>query len=117
VADDSTQDDSAQDELLPDALYHLATIEEWDRYQAAGTIEPPSLAGEGFVHCSYGHQVAGTVGRHFAGVTDLLALEVDPVALGHATLVEEDSYGSGQAFPHVYGPIPVAAVVGRVVVA
>jgi uncharacterized protein (DUF952 family) len=99
------------DRLPPDALFHLATVEEWAGYQAAGRIEAPSLATEGFVHCSWGRQVAGTVAKHFAGATDLLALRLDPTALGEVALVEEDSYGSGQAFPHAYGPIPVAAVV------
>ncbi|MGN6692758.1 MAG: DUF952 domain-containing protein, partial [Aquihabitans sp.] len=36
---------------------------------------------------------------------------LDRDALGDVRFVEEDSYGSGQAFPHVYGPIPVSAVV------
>lgn len=100
----------ALDDLDPDALYHLATAEEWGRYQQDGAIEPASLESEGFVHCSRGEQVAGTLGRHFAGVTGLLALRLDGDGLGGAALVIEDSYGSGQAFPHVYGPIPVAAV-------
>ncbi len=98
------------DGLDPDTLYHLATGADWDRYQADGAIEPPSLAAEGFVHCSWGRQVPGTVEKHFAEETDLLALALDPAALGNVRLVEEDSYGSGQAFPHAYGPIPVAAV-------
>lgn len=97
-------------ELQADALYHLATAAQWDAYRAAGSIEPTSLSSEGFVHCSWGRQVAGTVAKHFAGVTDLLVLQLDPGRLGEAALVEEDSYGSGQAFPHVYGPIPTAAV-------
>ena len=98
------------DGLRPDALYHLATGADWARYQADGVIVPPSLETEGFVHCSWGRQVPGTVEKHFAEETHLLALEVDPGALGDVALVEEDSYGSGQAFPHAYGPIPVAAV-------
>ena len=106
----------ALDDLDPDALYHLATDAEWAEQQAAGTIAPASLGSEGFVHCSWGRQVAGTVGKHFAGVTGLLALELDPAALG-VELVEEDSYGSGQAFPHAYGPIPAAAVVRTTTVA
>lgn len=105
------------DDLQPAALYHLATEAEWAAYQAAGRIEPGSIEAEGFVHCSYGRQVAGTVGKHFAGVTGLLALELDPRALGDVRLVDEDSYGSGQAFPHAYGPIPVAAVLGTTSVA
>lgn len=102
------------DDLEPGALYHLATQDEWDDYQQDGWIDPASLDTEGFVHCSWGRQVAGTIARHFPDATDLLALRIDPGELGDLVLVEEDSYGSGQAFPHAYGPIPVAAVVGTV---
>ena len=104
----------ALDDLHPDDLYHLASAAEWEAYQGAGEVAPPSLQTEGFVHCSWGHQVAGTLERHFAGVTGLLALQVDPMALGAVALTEEDSYGSGETFPHAYGPIPLSAVVGSV---
>jgi uncharacterized protein (DUF952 family) len=96
--------------LDPDGLFHLATADEWAAYQAAGVIEPPAFADEGFVHCSWGRQVPDTVAKHFAGVTGLLALQLDPPALGDVPLEEEDLYGSGQAFPHAYAPIPVGAV-------
>lgn len=99
-------------DLAPDALYHLATDAEWEEYRQAGAIRPPSLETEGFVHCSWGHQVPGTVARHFPGVAGVLALVVDPAAVGEAAVVEEDSFGSGQAFPHIYGPIPVSAIRG-----
>lgn len=99
-------------DLDPEALYHLAQPAEWSNYQLTGIIEPPSIATEGFVHCSWGHQVAGTVTRFFTGVDDLLALRLDPGALAPARLVEEDSYASGQAFPHLYGEVPSGAVVG-----
>lgn len=107
----------ALDDLDRNALYHLATEAEWADHQEQGAIAPASLEAEGFVHCSWGHQVPGTVGKHFAHVTGLLALQLDRDALGDVRFVEEDSYGSGQAFPHVYGPIPVAAVTGTVPVA
>ena len=97
--------------LDADALFHLATPEEWAAAQDQGEIRPPSLDTEGFVHCSWGSQVAGAVAKHFDGVTELVALRLDPDSLGEVDLVEEDSYDSGQAFPHAYGPIPVAAVV------
>ena len=101
-------------DLAPDHLYHLASADEWAAHQAEGAVAPASLGTEGFVHCSWGRQVAGTLERHFAGVTGLLALQLDASAFGATALVEEDSYGSGQAFPHAYGPIPVAAVVAVV---
>lgn len=99
------------DQIHPDDLYHLASPEEWAAYQAGGFVAPASLETEGFVHCSWGHQVAGTLERHFAGVTGLLAVQVDPMALGAASLAEEDSYGSGETFPHIYGAIPIDAAV------
>ncbi len=46
------------------------------------------------------------------GVTGLMALQLDPSALGGVELIDEDSYGSGQVFPHAYGPVPTSAVVG-----
>lgn len=108
---------SARHEIDPDALYHLATPEEWDRYGRQGCVAPASLDDEGFVHCSWGRQLPGTLARHFAGVTELLALRIDPAQLGGLRLVEEDSYGSGQAFPHVYGALPTDTVVDVVPVA
>ena len=107
---------TALDDLDPDGLFHLATTDEWDGYQASGQIVPASLEDEGFVHCSYGRQVAGTVAKHFADATDLLALQLDAAALGDVELKDEDSYGSGQTFPHAYGPIPAAAVTGTTAV-
>lgn len=103
--------------LRPDGLYHLSTAAEWAASQAAGEIRAESLETEGFVHCSWGRQLPGTIAKHFEGVTGLLALELDPGALGEVELVEEDSYGSGQAYPHAYGPISTAAVTGTVLVA
>ncbi|MCU1370657.1 MAG: hypothetical protein JWO77_1851 [Ilumatobacteraceae bacterium] len=106
----------ALDDLDPDALYHLASAVEWAEYQAREQIDPPSIAAEGFVHCSWGRQVAGTVTKHFAEATDLLALQLDAAAFGDVELKEEDSYGSGQTYPHAYGPIPAAAVTRTIAV-
>lgn len=97
--------------IEPDGLYHLTTEAEWSRYQEAGEIVPDSKASEGFVHCSWGRQVPGTVRRHFADVPAVLALCLDLAALAPGDPIEEDSYGSGQRFPHVYDVLPVAAVI------
>lgn len=95
---------------MPDGLYHLATAAEWTKYQREGFIAPPSLAIEGFVHCSWGRQVSGTIEKHFMGVRGLLALRIEASRSGVELLVE-DSYASGEAFPHAYGAIRLDAVV------
>ena len=48
-----------------------------------------------------------TAAKHYAGQSDLMLVEVDLTALGEA-LVWEPSRG-GALFPHIYGPLPVAA--------
>lgn len=89
-------------------LLHLVPAAAWslvgDRYA------PDSLEVEGFVHLSAPHQVARVAAARFAGRTDLLLLVVDPDRLDVAP-VWEDTSGAGETFPHVHGPIDVAAVV------
>lgn len=75
----------------------------------AGVLKDPSLETEGFIHCSYLDQVPLPANALFTGQTDLLLLVIDPAKLA-SPLVIEDSYGSGTEFPHVYGPIELAAV-------
>jgi uncharacterized protein (DUF952 family) len=73
-----------------------------------------SLDVEGFVHCSDFGTVHLPANRLFAGRTDLVLLVIDPARLDVPLRWEEGSPPSpdGVWFPHVYGPIPAAAVVG-----
>ena len=89
-------------------LYHLTTTADWARRDAE-FFAPRSLETEGFVHLSGASQVAGTASRFFAGRDDVILLEIDERRLTQE-LVWEDLYGHG-AFPHLYGPIDLAAVV------
>ena len=89
-------------------LFHIIDPAVWAA--TAGEYRPPSLAGEGFIHFSFADQVEGTANRHYADAPALIVLEVDPARLPDEIRVE-DSYGAGTEFPHLYGPLPVAAVV------
>lgn len=64
---------------------------------------------DGFIHLSSGAQVAATVERHFSGVSGLVLAVVDLSRLGDA--VRWEASRGGQLFPHVYGVLPVDAVV------
>ena len=91
-------------------LLHLVPAAEFDAADDA-PYAPPSLASEGFVHCSTPDQVAGTARLLFAGTADLLLLVIDPRRLGDVPVRWEDTYGIGRTFPHVHGPVPRAAIV------
>ena len=54
--------------------------------------------------------MAGTLAKHFAGQSGLVIAEVDLAQLGE-TVKWEVSRGNA-LFPHIYGPLPMAAVLG-----
>ncbi|HZM31481.1 MAG TPA: DUF952 domain-containing protein [Acidimicrobiales bacterium] len=88
-------------------ILHIATLAEWAEAQHQGTVAPPSLATEGFVHCSTREQIPGSLARHFAGAGDLVLLVLDPGAVGD---LRWEGLTPGEPFPHVYNAIPLAAV-------
>lgn len=66
------------------------------------------LAQDGFLHLCTPAQLGYVLGRHFAGRTNLVLLHIDPAGLDD--LRWEISEPGRDAFPHLYGPLPVAAV-------
>jgi uncharacterized protein (DUF952 family) len=90
------------------ALFHIVDPAVWAATR--DDYRPASLAAEGFIHFSFADQVAGSANRHYADAEILSVLEIDPERLPDPVVIE-DSYGSGTEFPHLYGPLPLAAVV------
>ena len=94
-------------------VYKLLPVAEWEAARAVGEFRGSAVdAADGYIHLSTGEQVVETAARHFAGARGLALLTVDADQLG-AMLRWEPSRG-GDLFPHLYGPLPVAAVVARV---
>ena len=95
-------------------IYHLTDRATWADSQAAGehtsSTRGVTLAEEGFIHCSTAEQWRGVVERFYADATDLLLLHVDESQLT-APLVYEQLGDAPEPFPHIYGPIPLNAVV------
>jgi len=99
-------------------IYHITTPTAWAEAQVVGEVKADSLAMEGFIHCSRQAQLLAVANRFFPGVNDLLALAIDENVIA-SRLVNEGPAGVGDPFaqdifPHVYGPIPLSAVVAVV---
>lgn len=96
----------------PRTVLHIAPIDRWHEVAATPTADyrDPSLDTEGFIHCSTSEQVLLPANALFAGRSDLVLLVIDLQRVPSRTIFE-DCYESGHAFPHIYGPIPVASVV------
>ena len=91
-------------------IYHVTTKQEWKNATEQGFYESPSLAAEGFIHCSQENQVDGVLERYFAGQKDLVKLVIDTDKLT-SKYVFEWSSSVEDTFPHIYGPINTDAVI------
>lgn len=94
-------------------IYHIATARDWAAARRTGTYTTSTLgrtlAEEGFIHASRREQVGGVWRAFYRDAGEpLVLLTIDPAAL--QAEVREDAVGE-ETFPHIYGPIPTAAVV------
>jgi len=87
--------------ILPSCLWS-------DAITAGEFLGSPLDVADGFIHFSTALQVRETAAKHFAGATDLVLIAVDAERLGGA-LKWEVSRG-GDLFPHLYGAMPLTAV-------
>jgi uncharacterized protein (DUF952 family) len=96
------------------AIFHIAAARDWDAAVATGSYRVStrgrSLDEVGFIHCSHRHQVERVANAAYRGAGPLYLLRIDPARLGQTELREE-SAGGIETFPHLYGPLPVGAVV------
>ncbi|MEM9601452.1 MAG: DUF952 domain-containing protein [Pseudomonadota bacterium] len=92
-------------------LLHITSVSAWR--DAGALYRAASLDSEGFIHCSTLDQVLIPANERFLGQSGLLLLVIAREVID-ATLVFEDCYDTGLAFPHIYGPIPRAAVLDAV---
>ena len=98
-------------------ILHITERSLWEAARERGTYEMSTrgrpLQDVGFIHCSTRAQlpsVAAFLYGSYDGPDDLVVLVVDPARL-EAPLRYEAPKPGGEEFPHVYGPIPVTAVV------
>lgn len=100
---------------VPARIFHLALASEWEAALRSGSYTTSTrgrtLADEGFIHASRADQWQGVRDRFYTGVTEpLVLLVIDPARLD-VPVVAEAAPDSEETFPHIFGPLPVAAVV------
>ena len=97
----------------PRVLVHICGAEQWDAARAGGELRPESLTAQGFVHLSAPEQVHLPANRLYTDRRDLVLLWIDPAGLSDPVRWEPGVPSDPEAmlFPHLYGPLPVGAVV------
>ena len=102
----------------PGWLYHLALRQEWNDARRDGvycrSTRGRSLEEVGFIHLSAAHQVEATAQRFYgdlpAGAVLLLTLDPQRLSAAGLNVREEPAPGTGELFPHLYGTLPLEAV-------
>ena len=102
-------------------IWHIAYAADWEAAKQHGqyaiSTRGAKLADVGFVHASHRRQVPRVAELVFADETRplvALGISVEALATGGIEVHEEPGDPADPAseqFPHVYGPIPVAAVI------
>jgi uncharacterized protein (DUF952 family) len=92
-------------------IYKIVRGDEWQTFQKTKTFSGSALdRQDGFIHCSTQHQWPKVKEKFFKDEKDvyLLTLTVTPL---QPLIKWEESPRSGEVYPHLYGSLPLAAVV------
>lgn len=97
-------------------IFHLALASDWAAANEVGaytiSTRGRTLAEEGFIHASRGDQWPKVREMFYGDVTEpLLLLQIDTDLLDVPVVDEPPAPGATETFPHIYGPLPVEAVV------
>jgi len=90
-------------------IYHIVLPDAWAAFEA-DIYRHANLETEGFIHCSFDHQLDAVVERYYDGEPRLVVLEIETDRL-MSRMIKEPSRGS-EIYPHIYGPINRNAIVG-----
>ena len=99
-------------------ILHLLSRESWVEAQAHGQLIAPSVATEGFAHCSTERQMVDVANKYYRGTSNMVLLDIDPMKLTSQLKFEPPAHIDGSPalpheplFPHIYGPINLDAVI------
>jgi uncharacterized protein len=103
-------------------IYHIVGEADLRSGRDGAVYRPASLAVDGFVHCSLEASVISVANDYYRDAQHpLLLLQIDPWGLTAETKYEAAApppgadlthLDSSPVFPHVYGPIDLAAIDG-----
>lgn len=92
-------------------IFHIVPKQVWEAARASGEYRGDTLDAEGFIHCSTAGQVVRTANRIFRARDGLIVLQINPSQVV-SRIIYEDTAGTGENFPHIYGPLNASAVEG-----
>jgi glutathione S-transferase len=102
---------------VPELIYHIALPQHWQFAMDTGfytmSTRDATIADEGYMHASFESQVSGTLEKYYRDLPNVCVLVIDTRRVVEAGLrvVVEQLGRATEPYPHVYGPVPVDAIV------
>lgn len=94
-------------------LFHITQRAAWLAAEPTGSYQMStrgvSLADQGFIHCSLGHQLRQVAEFLYGDADDLVVLVIDERKVPSPVRYEAATPGA-EKYPHIYGALPVSAV-------
>ncbi len=96
-------------------VHHIALVDDWQTALADGvyamSTRGATLDEVGFIHCARPDQITGVLNRYYRDVDEVMLLDIDVDGLDIRD--EPVTLDTGvDHFPHLFGPLPIAAVIG-----
>jgi uncharacterized protein (DUF952 family) len=105
--------------VVTERIFHITRASDWRAAQRSGryalSTRDRTLEEVGFIHCSYAHQVPGVANLLYLGEHNIVLLVIDVERVSAPIRVEPATHGASEAYPHIYGPLNLDAVVDVVV--
>jgi uncharacterized protein (DUF952 family) len=102
-------------DATPSHIFHIAFLREWRAAEQDGRyrVSTRGLALEevGYIHAGFDHQVATVGNAYYADVSEPLVVLVIEVDRLEVPVIVENPDGGDESFPHIYGALPIDAVV------
>ncbi|MBY0325165.1 MAG: DUF952 domain-containing protein [Reyranella sp.] len=90
-------------------VYKIISADLWQAAEGSGVFTGAGIdLKDGFIHLSTGAQARRTAQLYFAGQDNLVLVAADAASLGDALKYEPSR--DGDLFPHLYGALPLTAV-------
>jgi uncharacterized protein (DUF952 family) len=95
--------------FLMTIVYKIVAADLWQAAEDSGAVTGAGAdLNDGFIHLSTGAQAKRTAQLYFKGQGNLVLVAADGPKLGDALKYEPSR--DGDLFPHLYGPLPLTAV-------
>lgn len=104
----------SQSGINDDMLYKILTPDEWDKFQQDKVFKGSALdVKSGFIHIAFVDQYPPILEKFFKDQRPLILVKVNAKLLKPGTLKIEPNKPGGEKFPHIYGEIPLEAVISH----